>query len=104
MDIFEKCFNYTTVKEAIRDGFYPYFIPLSENEGTEVDYRGHRLIMCGSNNYLGLTTHPKVREAAIDAITSHKIHCETGLFGADMQVNINNDGPVTILLDSTKLF
>lgn len=43
-------------------------------------------------------------EAAIDAITSHKIHCETGLFGADMQVNINNDGPVTILLDSTKLF
>jgi len=50
MDIFEKCFNFTAAKQAIREGYYPYFIPLTENEGTEVVYRGHRLIMCGSNN------------------------------------------------------
>jgi 8-amino-7-oxononanoate synthase len=68
MDLFEKCHRFTIAKEAIATGSYPYFLPLSENEGTEVVYRGHRLIMCGSNNYLGLTTHPKVREAAIKAI------------------------------------
>ena len=60
MDIFAKCFEFETAKEAIKQGFYPYFIPLNENEGTEVLYQGKRLIMCGSNNYLGLTTHPKV--------------------------------------------
>jgi 8-amino-7-oxononanoate synthase len=80
MDIFEKCFNYTTVKEAIKEGFYPFFIPLTENEGTEVEYRGHRLIMCGSNNYLGLTTHPKVREAAIQAINRFGTSCTGSRF------------------------
>jgi 7-keto-8-aminopelargonate synthetase-like enzyme len=64
MDIFEKCRNYTQAREAMKSGTYPYFIPLDENEGTEVEYKGNRLIMCGSNNYLGLTTHPKVKEAA----------------------------------------
>jgi len=67
MDIFEKCFAFTTAKEAIKKGLYPYFIPLTENEGTVVEYKGHKLIMCGSNNYLGLTTHPKVKEAACRA-------------------------------------
>jgi len=59
MDLFEKCRNFTAAKEAMERGVYPYFIPLNENEGTEVVYQGRRLIMCGSNNYLGLTTHPK---------------------------------------------
>jgi 8-amino-7-oxononanoate synthase len=56
MDIFEKCFSFSTVKDAKETGIYPYFIPLDENEGTEVTYNGQRVIMCGSNNYLGLTT------------------------------------------------
>jgi 8-amino-7-oxononanoate synthase len=61
-------------------GIYPYFIPLTENEGTEVLYRNHRLIMCGSNNYLGLTTHPKVREAAIQAIKRYGTSCTGSRF------------------------
>lgn len=80
MDIFEKCFQYTEVKNAIKGGYYPYFIPLTENEGTEVTYKGHRLIMCGSNNYLGLTTHPKVREAAIEAIKRYGTSCTGSRF------------------------
>lgn len=80
MDIFEKCFNYTLAKEAIKEGYYPYFIPLSENEGTEVVYRGHRMIMCGSNNYLGLTTHPKVREAACKAVERYGTSCTGSRF------------------------
>jgi 8-amino-7-oxononanoate synthase len=80
MDIFQKCFEYTVAKDAIRQGIYPYFIPLTETEGTEVDFRGHRLIMCGSNNYLGLTTHPKVREAAIEAIRRFGTSCTGSRF------------------------
>ena len=80
MDIFEKCNNYTIAKEAIEKGFYPYFIPLNENEGTEVEYQGKRLIMCGSNNYLGLTTHPKVKEAAKQAIDRFGTSCTGSRF------------------------
>ncbi len=80
MDIFEKCGNFTEAKQAIAAGFYPYFIPLSENEGTEAEYKGHRLIMCGSNNYLGLTTHPKVRQAAVDALERYGTSCTGSRF------------------------
>jgi len=80
MDIFEKCYNWTTAKQAIEEGYYPYFIPLTENEGTEVTYRGHRLIMCGSNNYLGLTTHPKVREASCRAVDRYGTSCTGSRF------------------------
>ncbi len=80
MDIFTKCYEYTEVKEAVEHGIYPYFIPLTGNEGTEVTFRGHRLIMCGSNNYLGLTTHPKVREAAIEAVKNFGTSCTGSRF------------------------
>ncbi len=80
MDIFDKCFSFSTVKDAKETGLYPYFIPLDENEGTEVTYQGQRVIMCGSNNYLGLTTHPKVRQAAIDAIERYGTSCTGSRF------------------------
>ncbi len=80
MDLFEKCRNYTAARDAIERGVYPYFIPLNENEGTEVVFQGHRLIMCGSNNYLGLTTHPKVREAAIEATKRYGTSCTGSRF------------------------
>ncbi|HAF48132.1 MAG TPA: 8-amino-7-oxononanoate synthase [Anaerolineaceae bacterium] len=80
MDIFNKCFDYSTVKEAKASGVYPYFIPLDENEGTEVIFNGRHIIMCGSNNYLGLTTHPKVRQAAIDALNRYGTSCTGSRF------------------------
>ncbi|MAT41076.1 MAG: 8-amino-7-oxononanoate synthase [Anaerolineaceae bacterium] len=80
MDIFEKCFSFTIAKDAMEHGIYPYFIPLTENEGTVVEYQGHRLIMCGSNNYLGLTTHPKVREAACSATERFGTSCTGSRF------------------------
>jgi 8-amino-7-oxononanoate synthase len=80
MDIFEKCRNYTQAKDAMAGGFYPYFIPLDENEGTEVEFEGKKLIMCGSNNYLGLTTHPKVKQAALDAINRFGTSCTGSRF------------------------
>jgi 8-amino-7-oxononanoate synthase len=80
MDIFKKCFDYEIVKQARLSGVYPYFIPLDENEGTEVIFEGRRIIMCGSNNYLGLTTHPMVRQAAIDAINRYGTSCTGSRF------------------------
>jgi 8-amino-7-oxononanoate synthase len=75
MDLFDKCHGFTEAREAIAGGYYPYFIPLSQTEGTEVTIDGKRLIMIGSNNYLGLTTHPKVRQAAIDAVRDFGTSC-----------------------------
>jgi 8-amino-7-oxononanoate synthase len=80
MDIFEKCYNFTYAKEFMATGYYPYFIPMQGNEGTEAIFQGRRLIMCGSNNYLGLTTHPKVRQAAIDAIKLYGTSCTGSRF------------------------
>ncbi|GAB4492767.1 MAG: pyridoxal phosphate-dependent aminotransferase family protein [Anaerolineales bacterium] len=80
MDIFEKCAQFTEAKIALEQGYYPYFIPLKDNEGTEVTYQGRRLLMCGSNNYLGLTTHPKVKQAALDAIHRYGTSCTGSRF------------------------
>jgi len=80
MDIFEKCSHFTAAKEAMAIGMYPYFIPLNENEGTEVVFNNQRLIMCGSNNYLGLTTHPKVKSAACEALDRYGSSCTGSRF------------------------
>lgn len=68
VDIFDKCNEFTEHRLAQRAGIYPYFLPIAENHGTEVTVQGRRLIMAGSNNYLGLTKHPKVMAAAEDAL------------------------------------
>lgn len=68
MDLFAKCNEFTEHKLAQRAGIYPYFLPIAENHGTEVTINGRRLIMAGSNNYLGLTKHPQVVAAAEDAL------------------------------------
>lgn len=80
MDIFEKAFNYTMANEVKEAGLYPYFLAMEGNEGAEAIYQGRRIIMCGSNNYLGLTTHPKVRQAAIEAIEKFGTSCTGSRF------------------------
>jgi len=80
MDLFDKCYAFTRADEARAAGYYPYFIPLDDTEGTEVVVRGKRMIMIGSNNYLGLTTHPKVRQAAIDAVKRYGTSCTGSRF------------------------
>jgi 8-amino-7-oxononanoate synthase len=75
LDIFEKCYNFNRVEEVKAAGLYPYFRPIEENEGPVVHIEGKRMIMAGSNNYLGLTAHPKVRQAAINAIEKYGTGC-----------------------------
>ncbi len=80
MDLFDKCRTFTEARQAEEAGFYPYFIPLTDSEGTEVTVGDHHLIMIGSNNYLGLTTHPKVRQAAIHATETYGTSCTGSRF------------------------
>ncbi|APR80025.1 8-amino-7-oxononanoate synthase [Minicystis rosea] len=70
-DVFEKCFKFMTADNARSMGVYPFFRPLDFNNGPEAQLEGRKVIMLGSNNYLGLTTHPKVREAAQAAIDKY---------------------------------
>lgn len=67
-DVFEKARAFTAADNARKAGMYPFFRPLDFNDGPEAVIDDKRVTMFGSNNYLGLTTHPKVREAATKAI------------------------------------
>lgn len=80
MDIFDKAKNYTTAKEVKEAGLYPYFVAMEGNEGAEAVYQGRRIIMCGSNNYLGLTTDPRVREASKNAVDKFGTSCTGSRF------------------------
>ena len=93
MDLFEKCIGfYSDPKVAQKYGYplnprtaqamgiFPYFIPIEQPEGTEVYIHGKKFIMIGSNNYVGLTNHPKVKEAAIEAIRKYGTSCTGSRF------------------------
>lgn len=75
MDLFKKCYDFTRADEIKAAGVYPYFRAVEENEGPVVSIEGRKVIMAGSNNYLGLTDHPKVKEAAISAIHKYGTGC-----------------------------
>jgi len=80
MDIFEKCYNYTDAKEAIKAGIYPYFHALETGQDTEVIMEGRKIVMIGSNNYLGLTSDPRVKKAAIEAVEKYGSGCSGSRF------------------------
>ena len=67
MDLFKKCEQLEKVKYAKEKGVYPYFHQLNSKQGPEVVMEGKEIIMIGSNNYLGLTSHPEVIEAGVKA-------------------------------------
>lgn len=75
MDLFEKCRSFTRADETKALGLYPYFHAIEENEGPVVRIGGRKVIMAGSNNYLGLTADPRVKEAAIRAVKKYGTGC-----------------------------
>ena len=80
MDLFEKCRKYTAAKEVMAAGCYPYFQVIESEQDPEVTVEGKRMVMLGSNNYLGLTSHPHVKEAAINAIRTYGSGCAGSRF------------------------
>ena len=78
--LFNKCRDFTRADEIKALGLYPYFKPISESEDTVVVIEGQKRIMLGSNNYLGLTHHPKVLEAATRALHTYGSGCTGSRF------------------------
>jgi 8-amino-7-oxononanoate synthase len=71
----EKLLRYIAPQEAKKAGIYPYFRPISSDQDSEVIINGKKVLMFGSNSYLGLTNHPKVKEAAKAAIDKYGTGC-----------------------------
>lgn len=93
MDLFEKCRDFhnnpesaskygypMTPRAAQAAGLFPFFIPIDQAEGPEAIIDGKKYIMIGSNNYLGLTVHPKVKEAAAAAVAKYGTSCTGSRF------------------------
>jgi len=75
MDLFSRCRRFKAAHNLKAAGCYPYFHSIESAQEPEVVVDGRRMIMIGSNNYLGLTTHPKVKEAALLAIEHYGTGC-----------------------------
>ena len=79
-DLFTKCRDFQDAKRVQAAGVYPFFRPIESTTGSTVVTHGQRRVMIGSNNYLGLTHHPKVQEAAKNAIDQYGTGCTGSRF------------------------
>jgi 8-amino-7-oxononanoate synthase len=79
-DLFDKCYAFDRDREAVEMGLYPYFKAISRLAGPHVTVDGRDMIMVGSNNYLGLTTHPRVKAAALEALQEFGTSCSGSRF------------------------
>jgi 8-amino-7-oxononanoate synthase len=75
MDLFDKCKQFTRANEVIAAGLFPYFQVIEENHGPIVKMGGKSIVMAGSNDYLGLSQHPEVIEAAVRAVKEFGSSC-----------------------------
>lgn len=75
MDVFQKCEDYNLTRELRKNDIYPYFRAISSPQDPVVTIDGEKIIMLGSNNYLGLTNHPEVKKAASQALSRYGTGC-----------------------------
>ncbi len=75
MDLFDKCRSFTTAREAVDRGIYPYFAPFQNSEGAVAVLDSREVVMCGSNNYLGLTTDRRLLDASLAALSDSGTSC-----------------------------
>ncbi len=98
---------YTAPQEARAKGVYPYFTPISSEQNTEVIIEGKKVLMLGSNSYLGLTNHPKIKEAAIAAIKKYGSGCAGSPFlngTLDIHIQLENELAEFMHKDGVMLF
>ena len=76
----ERLSKYTYAEEVRKRGIYPYFREISSNQDTEVIINGKKVLMFGSNSYLGLTNHPRVKAAAKNAVDKYGTGCAGSRF------------------------
>ena len=80
MDLFQKCHDFTLAEKYKEAGIYPYFHVLESKQDTVVNMEGNRKVMIGSNNYLGLTSHPEVIEAVVESAKKFGSGCSGSRF------------------------
>lgn len=80
MSLMDKCYSYQDARQAMARGHYPYFRVISSEQDTEVICDGKKMLMMGSNSYLGLTNHPRVIEAAAQAVRKYGSGCAGSRF------------------------
>ncbi|MBD3168456.1 MAG: aminotransferase class I/II-fold pyridoxal phosphate-dependent enzyme [candidate division Zixibacteria bacterium] len=80
MDLLDKCRSFNRHIEVQEAGVYPYFRPISSSMGTEVVVEGRKMLMIGSNNYLGLVGDQRVKEAAANATMKYGSGCTGSRF------------------------
>jgi 8-amino-7-oxononanoate synthase len=71
VDVFQKCFDFKEADQVRSTGFYPYFRMIASGQDPVVTMNGQQVIMLGSNNYLGLTNHPEIKQAAAQALENY---------------------------------
>ena len=99
MSLIDKCHSFQDAKRAIAAGYYPYFREISSEQDTEVICNGQKMLMLGSNSYLGLTTHPKVKEASIAAVKKYGSGCAGSRFlNGTLDIHIQLEGELARLV------
>jgi 8-amino-7-oxononanoate synthase len=102
-DLFEKAAGFTKADEFRRAGLYPYFTEFSgavDSVEAETMMSGRRILMFGSNNYMGLTTHPEVKTAAIEAITNYGTGCSgSRMLNGTMDLHVRLEAELARFMD-----
>ena len=78
--LLERCGQYTLPQEVKAKGIYPYYRPIESGQDPVVDMKGKKVLMFGSNSYLGLSDDPRLKEAAIEAIKKYGTSCSGSRF------------------------
>jgi len=99
VSIFDKCFKFTRAEETQEMGIYPYFTPIQEIKGNKVKIGGKEMIMVGSNNYLGLLDHPKVKEAAKNAVDTYGVAtCGSRLLNGTLDIHVELEDRLALFM------
>lgn len=78
--LLEKCYKFNKIEPLKQQGLYPYFRVIESAQDTEVICNGRKMLMLGSNSYMGLTNDPRIKEAAIKAIQKYGTGCAGSRF------------------------
>ncbi len=103
MGLLDKVQQFTQAKELMAADLYNYFRVIESAQENVVKYRGQEVIMLGSNNYLGLTNHPRVKKAASDAIAKYGTGCAGSRFlNGTLDIHIELEEKLAALVGKEK--
>ncbi len=100
MDLFQKLSNLEYIRQVKEKGIYPYFHELQTGQNTELIMEGKKILMIGSNNYLGLTSHPDVINAGIEALKKYGSGCSGSRFlNGTLDIHVKLEKELAIFLN-----